>query len=285
MKKPLIILLIVLTGCTTKNAKNPDDPYEAINRKVFKFNKKMDKWIFRPPAAIYRRILPLKIRRGVNNFYGNLHLLPTFMNDILQRDYPMARKDFRRFVINSTLGIGGVRDVAVKYDLPYHSNDLGITLAKWGDKNSPFVMVPFLGPTTIRDAVGLTVDYSFFTIFPYIQSFPIRYGLVGLDYVQIRESYIDKENLIEDSLDDYAFVRDAYMQNRKYQIEGEKPDATDAEDFYIESEEPSSDIPDATESTTSTTTSTKPPKQSAAFPKGPPHTDNRKAVKPGDSMH
>lgn len=286
MKKTLwLFIIILLTGCTIKNAENPKDPYEKVNRKIFAFNKKIDKWIMRPPAAAYRKIFPLKVRRGVNNFYGNLHLLPSIINDFLQDDYPMALKDVKRFVINSTLGLGGALDIAKHHGLPFHSNDLGITLAKWGDKNSPFVVIPFVGPTTIRDAVGLTIDYSFFTIFPYIQSFPVRYGLVGADYVQIRESFIDKEAVIEDALDDYAFVRDAYMQNRKYQIEGEQPDETDAEDFYIESEEPSSDIPDDEPSTTtnsSSTSNTESPSPEQAFPKGTPHSDNRKAVKTSD---
>lgn len=283
MKKPFLLFMIVLlAGCTIKNAKNPNDPYENMNRKIFKFNKKIDKWVMRPPAAAYRKVFPLKVRRGINNFYGNLHLLPSIVNDFLQDDYPMAYKDVKRFAINSTLGLGGALDIAKKHGLPYHSNDLGITLAKWGDKKSPYVVIPFVGPATIRDAVGLTIDYSFFTIFPYIQSFPVRYGLVGVDYVQIRESYIDKEPIIEESLDDYAFVRDAYMQGRKYQIEGEQPDDTDAEDFYIESEEPSSDIPDDDSTTPSSQTApnTLTPAQKKAFPNGPPHPDNRKAIEP-----
>nr|MCH9717891.1 VacJ family lipoprotein [Gammaproteobacteria bacterium] len=166
LKKLLLaIALCCLTGCITRGP-NPADPYEAINRKIYDFNMKFDKHIVQPPTKLYVKAIPSPVRAGINNIYNNINMLPTFANDVLQADFQQAILDFWRFVINSSMGIGGIFDVASQCKLPQHENDLGITFAKWGDTNSPYVMIPFLGPSTIRDGMGLLFDYTFFTPYP-----------------------------------------------------------------------------------------------------------------------
>jgi phospholipid-binding lipoprotein MlaA len=221
-----------------KMGPNPNDPFEAFNRRAHKFNMAFDATMLRPPARLYKKIMPLKLRHAVSNFYSNLQLLPTIANDVLQGEFLIGYKDSWRFFLNSTFGLGGVLDVAQVWGLPYHSNDLGITLAKWGDLHSPYLVVPFFGPSTLRDTAGITVGYNFFTIYPYIKSVGIRYGLLGLQYVELRAQLMDREHILKEALDEYAFIRDAYLQNRAYQIEGERLNADSAESLYIESEEP-----------------------------------------------
>ena len=158
---------LLLLGCISKGP-NPDDPYESINRKTHAFNMALDTVVLKPAATIYVSILPSFVRAGINNAYNNVNLLPTVANDLLQADTNHAIKDTWRFIVNSTLGIGGLLDVARTFSLPPHSNDSGLTFAKWGDKKSPYIVIPLLGPSTIRDGMGLMFDYALFTPYPYI---------------------------------------------------------------------------------------------------------------------
>lgn len=222
-----------LVGCMQVGP-NPDDPYEKINRKIYAFNVNIDKYILKPPAEAYAKIVPSKIRAGVNNVYNNLNMMPTIANDILQADLQSTIKDSWRFIANTTIGIGGIFNPASTFGLPPHSNDLGLTFAKWGDKKSPYIMLPFLGPTTIRDGVGLMFDYTFFTIYPYLHSDPLIYSILALRYIDLRAQMLDTDKLINLSMDKYAFIRDAYLQHRNYLINGEQKTS---EDLYIDEEE------------------------------------------------
>ncbi len=229
----IILGIISLSGCV-KIGPNPDDPYEKINRKIYAFNTSVDRYLLKPPAEAYIKIVPSKVRAGVNNVYNNLNMLPTVANDILQADWNSTIKDIWRFIANTTIGIGGIFDPASTFGLPPHSNDLGLTFAKWGDKKSPFIMLPFLGPTTIRDGMGLMFDYTFFTVYPYLHYDPLIYSLLVLRYVDLRAQMLDTDKLINISMDKYAFIRDAYLQHRNYLINGEQK-AT--EELYIDEED------------------------------------------------
>jgi phospholipid-binding lipoprotein MlaA len=223
-------LILNLQACKLTGP-NPDDPYEPINRTFFKFNRGLDKVVLRPVAKTYDYIVPTKARVVINNFYTNINMIPTFVNDLLQADWPHASKDAHRFVLNSLLGIGGIFDPATKYGFPLRSNDLGLTFAIWGDKHSPYVVIPFLGPSTIRDGMAMLFDYTFFTPYPYVPATPL-YIILAERYVDLRAQMLDTDRLVSESLDKYAFVRDAYLQHRQYLINGETNDETGA--MYVE---------------------------------------------------
>ncbi len=229
-KKSFLISTLLLSACIQKGP-NPVDPYEVSNRKIHAFNLAFDRMVLKPPAKLYTAIVPPPIRTGINNVYRNINLCPTIANDLLQADFNQAIKDSWRLVINSTLGIGGIFDPATSCNLPAHTNDLGLTFAKWGDKNSPYIVIPFLGPSTIRDGMGILFD-TLFTPYFYIPQDAIIYGILALRYVDLRSQLFDTERLMEQSLDQYAFLRDAYLQNRSYLITGKQENAS--ESLYVE---------------------------------------------------
>ena len=218
-----IVGTLLLTGCALKGP-NPDDPFEKVNRKIHGFNMTIDSVLLKPPAKFYRAVLPGPVRKSINNAYNNLDQIPTVGNDLLQAEGKWAIKDTWRFLINSTLGIAGLFDVAATMGLPPHSNDLGLTLAKWGDKKSPYIVIPFLGPSTIRDGAGWLFQFALYSPYVYIDNNAVVYSLLGLRYVDLRSQMFDAERLMDEALDQYAFVRDAYLQHRNYLINGGEQD-------------------------------------------------------------
>lgn len=238
---------LLLSGCMSKGT-NPDDPLEPINRKFHAFNMVFDRYILRPPAVAYKTVIPSIVRAGINNAYNNVNMLPTVANDLLQAEWNYAIKDTWRFIANSTMGIGGLFDVASTFSLPPHSNDLGLTFAKWGDKKSPYFVIPLLGPSTIRDGMAMMFDYALFTPYPYIHSNYVLYGLLGLRYIDIRSQMLETDRLINESFDKYAFIRDAYLQHRNYLITGEQQDngslyVGDEDDASVLSATPEQSVP------------------------------------------
>ena len=233
--KPLLALsALFLSGCVAVGP-NSDDPYEKINRKIYSFNSVFDTYILKPPAKLYTFALPAPVRAGVNNVYNNINMLPTVANDLLQADFQQAIQDAWRFIINSSMGIAGIFDVASLCQLPLHENDLGITFAKWGDKKSPYIIIPFLGPSTIRDGFGLMFDYTFFTPYPYIHKDFIIESVLILRYIDLRSRMFDTDKLISQAPDPYSFMREAYLQHRHYLIYGEQVAAVG--ELYVDEEE------------------------------------------------
>ena len=224
---------LMLSSCATKGT-NPDDPYEPFNRKIYNFNTVIDTHILKPPAKVYAAVVPAQVRAGINNVYDTVNMLPTVANDLLQADWNTAIKDTWRFIINSTIGIAGIFDPASTFKLPPHSNDLGLTFAKWGDKKSPYLVIPFLGPSTFRDGMGLMFDYALFTPYPYIKSDAVLYGILGLRYIDLRSQMFDADKLMADAIDKYAFMRDAYLQHRQYLMTGEQQQESSA--LYVDEE-------------------------------------------------
>lgn len=215
---------VTVTSCTHKGT-NPADPYEHFNRKVHRFNLKVDHALLKPVALTYNAVLPALIRKGVNNAFNNCDLVTSVANDLLQAEGKWAIKDSWRFAINSTLGIGGLFDVAQKMGLPAHYNDLGQTFAKWGDKNSPYIVIPLLGPSTIRDGSGMLFQFALWSPYVYINEDAVAYGLAALRYVDLRAQLLDSEHLMDEALDNYSFIREAYLQHRNYLINnGAYPD-------------------------------------------------------------
>jgi phospholipid-binding lipoprotein MlaA len=172
--------------------------------------------MLKPPARLYQAITPPLVRTGIHHFFDNINLIPTIVNDCLQADRPHAIQDFWRLIINSTLGIGGLFDPASGFQLPHHSNDLGLTFTKWGDHHSPYIVLPFLGPSTIRDGMGMLFDFSVFSIYPYLDNPTLSEGLLGLHYIDKRAELLDSESLMAEAMDKYSFIRDAYLQNRQH---------------------------------------------------------------------
>lgn len=210
---------LLLTGCAFKGT-NPIDPYEPLNRKVHNFNMAFDSVFLKPPASLYVAVVPSIVRKGINNAFNNLDMIPTVANDLLQAEGKWFIRDSWRFTINSTLGIGGLFDVANTFGLPPHYNDLGLTFAKWGDKKSPYIVIPFIGPSTIRDGSGWLFQFALWSPYVYLDNDGATYGLLGLRYIDLRAQLFDSERLMDEALDKYSFIRDAYLQHRNYLISG-----------------------------------------------------------------
>lgn len=211
---------VILSSCV--KGTNPIDPYEPMNRKIHNFNMALDATMLKPPARFYKAVVPDPVKAGVNNAFNNVLMLPSVANDVLQGQFNYAIKDTWRFLINSTFGLAGFIDIADKrFSLPPHYNDLGLTFAKWGNKKSPYIVIPFLGPSTVRDGVALPFDYMF-TPYYYLGSGLALTSLAALRYVDLRSQLLSTEPILGEAIDQYSFIRDAYMQRRNFQITGEQ---------------------------------------------------------------
>lgn len=235
-----IVALVLSAGCAPKG-ENPRDPFEHYNRKVYRFNRSFDNAFLKPVAKVYVAITPPFVQTASSNFFNNLYQMPTVANDLLQAEYLHAIKDTWRFIINSTLGIAGTVDVAEKFGIEPHTNDLGITLARWGDTNSPYFVIPFFGPSTIRDSFALMFDYNLFTIYPYIKPESLLYGILAYRYIDLRAQLLESDVLLEEALDPYSFMRDAYLQYRDNKIHTEMGQIEEIQ--YIEEDEPDASSP------------------------------------------
>lgn len=214
--------LLLLTGCASNSAAHidPKDPYEGFNRKVFKFNMTLDRSIFRPVAKAYKTVVPSPIALGINNAYENFGEINTIANDILQGNLYYTLNDTWRFAINSTLGIFGLFDVASHIGLAKHTQDFGITLAHWGiAPESAYLMLPFFGPSTIRDTISMPVDYNYLSAWTHIQPKRDRTNLYLFRALVKRTALLPADKLIDRSFDPYIFVRNAYLQRRAHLVE------------------------------------------------------------------
>lgn len=199
------------------------DPYETFNRPMFIFNDWLDKLILRPIAMLYTKIIPKPLSKGFSNAYNNIDTIPTVLNDLLQGNFYQAVSDSWRFGINTTIGLGGLFDAASGMGLePNNKQDLGLTLAQWGWTNSNYLVLPFLGPGTVRDQLAVYPNY-YLTMYPYIKSEDVQYGVFAGSLVVKRAEVLRYQNVFEHAaLDKYTFVRDAYLQRRAYLIERNK---------------------------------------------------------------
>lgn len=209
----------VMTGCAS-TSNNPNDPLEGFNRTMFSFNDTVDKVALKPAAQAYDAVVPNPVQRGVGNFFGNIGDLWSSVNQLLQGRIEQGVSTFMRVAINTTFGLGGVLDVATEARLPREKSDFGQTLGKWGVGSGPYVVLPFFGPSTLRDTAGMPVDL-YGDLWTYKR--PTRWRNVGtvVRIVDRRAQLLDASTLLEDAaLDKYDFVRDAYLQRRQSQING-----------------------------------------------------------------
>ena len=233
-KSILLILLLVTTGCATTSKLsgdfNPDDPYEKSNRKVFEFNNKIDKLFLRPVTDFYDKATPEFAQTSITNFFANLDDIRISINNLLQGNVVESMSDITRFFINSIFGLGGFFDVASEMGLEKNSEDFGQTLGKWGAKPGPYLMLPFLGPSTTRDAFTFVGDTALAPALS-LDDNAARVGLISLDLINTYSAFTGIADI--ESKDQYAFLRDAYLERRKYEINDglSEEDLSNDEDF------------------------------------------------------
>ena len=212
-KIALLTLALTLTGCATNG--DPRDPLEPLNRGIYQFNDTVDKAVTKPIAQGYRAVLPSPVRAGVNNFFSNVDDIFVTANNLLQFKIKTAASDFARLLANTTLGIGGIFDVASSFGLEKHDEDFGQTLGYWGIGDGAFLMLPLLGPSDVRDAVGTAVQGYFDPIWN-LNNIAVRNSLTALSVVDNRAGLLDAEKVLDEAaLDPYTFLRDSYLQQRR----------------------------------------------------------------------
>ncbi|MDF1691065.1 MAG: VacJ family lipoprotein [Zhongshania sp.] len=227
----LFVLLSVLgiSNVFAENDGDPRDPWEGFNRGVFAFNDTADEYLVQPIARGYRKITPAIVDQGIANFFNNIGEIKNMGNDLLQGKASDVLVDGGRFIINTTVGVVGFFDVASYIGLKRESEDFGQTLAVWGVGSGPYLVLPFLGPSSVRDGFGTGVD-SYVSVTGAIDPEYARYAMSGLDLLQTRASLLGTEALM--SGDKYTFLKDAYLQRREYLInDGQLKDDFGDEDF------------------------------------------------------
>jgi len=229
-KLPTVMLLsLALLGCATNG--DPRDPLEPLNRGIYKFNDVVDKAVLKPIATGYRDAMPDPVRTAVGNFFSNLDDVLVLLNDLLQFKPEQAASDFSRLVWNTSVGIAGLIDVATPMDLPKHNEDFGQTLGYWGIGDGPYLVLPFLGPSTLRDTVGTVVDVHFD---PVAQHTPVaeRNSAIAIHSVDNRSRLLDAEEVLDEAaIDRYVFLRDAYLQRRRGLVYDGNPPREKFEDY------------------------------------------------------
>lgn len=226
---PIVLAASLLGGCAT-TANNPNDPFEGFNRAMFTVNEGLDA-VIKPIAQGYDYAAPQPVKTGIGNFFGNLWDVLTALNNLLQGKGGDGISDVGRVLVNSTIGIGGVFDVASEMGLEKHSEDFGQTLGTWGVGEGPFLYWPIIGPRTTRDTLGWVVD-SYTDPVWYVNNVPLRNSMVGVRYIDMRASLLPTDKIVEQAaFDKYSYIRDAYLQYRRSEInDGQAPAAKRPED-------------------------------------------------------
>ncbi len=208
--------VLVLAACATTN--NKVDPYEKYNRAVFKFNRSLDYVVLRPLADAYDTLTPVPVQGGIGRMFSNFYEPSRVINDILQGEMRYAYQDGARFVLNSTFGLVGFLDVAQNVGFPLHQQDFGITMARWGWKQSTYIVMPFIGIYTFRDLVAVPCNVYAFTFWPYIQPENVAWKIYFVEKLQARAELRPTDKVIDEAFDPYILVRDAYLQKRESDI-------------------------------------------------------------------
>lgn len=225
----LWLALLVLTGCATGPNANPKDPLEPFNRGVYQFNDTLDRALIKPVATVYRDVLPSPIRTGVTNFFHNLQDAWSAVNNALQLKGVAAGDSLVRFGVNTFLGFGGVLDIATEMQIERHTKDFGHTLGYWGVGAGPYLMLPLLGPSTVRDTVALPVDAQGDFVSG-LTDVPTRNSVIALQLLDRRVQLLKATDMVDQvALDPYTFIRDAHLQRRRNAVyDGNPPDEEEA---------------------------------------------------------
>ncbi len=231
----LFLVLILMSGCAT-NVANNNDPSEKINRKVYAFNDTLDKKFVEPVAKGYAKVTPRVVRTGVTNFFDNMTYINTISNSLLQGKLVLFAKDTARFIINSTIGIGGLFDPASAVGLESRNEDLGQTLAVWGADEGAYVMLPLIGPSSTRDVTSPLMGAATnpMTYIGSVLTIPISV----LNAINERANLLDASRMRDQAaIDPYTFTREAWRQQRNYLIhDGNPPSSEDGFDEYLDAE-------------------------------------------------
>lgn len=218
----LLCMATALVGCASIPAgvePSPQDPWEPFNRSVFEFNEGLDAYLLKPVVAGYRFVLPEFVREGIYNFFSNYNDIYTALYNLLQGKPGYAFNDFMRVAVNTTMGLGGLLDLATPGGLEKHKEDWGQTLGVWGVPAGPYVVLPFFGPSNVRDAFGTVADLESDYLFRLLPDVALRNSITGLRVVNARNTYYEAGDLLDGAaIDKYSFMRDAYIQRRQYQI-------------------------------------------------------------------
>ena len=222
----LLALSFILFSCFISAEENPKDPYEGFNRGVYTFNDTIDRAILKPIAMGYNYVTPDVAKKGINNFYNNITDFITAVNSFLQLDFEQGMTDSGRVIVNTTIGMLGFIDVSstnVNNYTDRNKQDFGTTLARYGWRDSAYLVLPLFGPSTFRDGTGLAVDGLFIDPIAYIDNVRLRNALYVGKIINTRAQLLDATNLMDDaSIDPYAFQRDSWLQMRKAQIDGKE---------------------------------------------------------------
>jgi phospholipid-binding lipoprotein MlaA len=233
-----LLLSALFSGCATvPGERDPRDPWQSMNRSVYKFNDAADKAVLKPVAQAYRFVTPKFVRTGVTNFFSNINDVTVFFNDLFQGKGERAVADAGRVIVNTTFGIGGLIDVAGAAGNPKRNEDFGQTLGVWGMGPGPYWMLPLLGPSTTRDALGRAVDTALTPSTYLVENTDVSVGLYFLEVVNLRSNLLETEKVLDEAgaVDRYSFLRDAYLQRREVLIyDGNPPKKNDDEDFSFE---------------------------------------------------
>ena len=224
------LALVVLAGCATtlQQARGGPgqrlDPWESWNRKVFNFNEDLDKYVLKPVATVYQKVVPRFLRTSVDNFFANAKDGWSFVNNVLQGKPTPASEDLVRFMTNSVFGFAGVIDVASDFGLDHHYEDFGQTLGVWGFGAGAYIVWPLLGPSTVRDSIGLPLDRAASPAL-LINDGAAQFGITTLQIISTRAGLLRATDVLDDiALDKYTFVRDAYLQRRRSLVfDGNEP--------------------------------------------------------------
>lgn len=229
---PLLILLGLTVGCASVNHSNPKDPFESYNRAMFKVNDAVDFMAIQPIARGYSKVVPNPVKNCVGNIFDNLKVPFSALNNVLQGKLHAACEDVARFTLNTTAGVAGCIDIASKIGLPNHKEDLGQTLAVWGVPSGPYIVLPVLGPSNVRDglatlgqmAINNPVDRNVIT--QDIHHIPTRNTVLGLKLIQTRAELLPASDALKKmGVDEYTFIKDASFNRRNNQVyDGNPPD-------------------------------------------------------------
>jgi len=227
----LLLLLFTLSGCATGPNANPKDPLEPFNRGVYKFNDAVDAAVLKPVATTYQKVVPSLVRQGVTNFFANLQDAWSVVNNALQLKGDAAGDSLARFGVNTFLGLGGIFDIASDLKIEKHTKDFGHTLGYWGIGPGPYLVLPLLGPSTLRDTAALPVDING-DLVSGISDIPTRNTLIVTRVIDQRSHLLKASSLLEEAaLDKYAFTREVFLQRRRSAIyDGNPPDDTSEND-------------------------------------------------------
>jgi phospholipid-binding lipoprotein MlaA len=210
-----LLAALAVSGCATSPDADPRDPLEPMNRAVYKFNDGFDDYVAKPIAGVYKDMLHVEIRSRVSNFFSNIQDIFIGVNNVLQGKFQEGIEDWARFVFNSTIGLAGIHDVASDMGIEKHNEDFGQTFGRWGVGSGPYLILPFLGSSTLRDAGGTAVDL-YFAPLAEVRPIALRNSLYGLYFVNTRAELLEASSILEQAaLDRYVFQRDAYLQRRR----------------------------------------------------------------------